>query len=103
MRDGHLNLLARLRKPNGRVILATDFVSSDTLPELKTVEDADAVIKLSRQAIERRNFFTGANPFSIREKLVELKHVAGPSDVDIASPWRWQFGGRCYLATALSY
>jgi len=103
VRDGHLNLMTSLCKTGGRRLLITDFVSSDTLPDLVSADDSASVLALARKAIESRNFFTGANPFSIREKLVELKQVSDHDAVEIAPPWRWQIGKRYYLVTALSY
>ena len=103
VRDGHLNLMTSLCKADGQRVLITDFVSSDTMPELASADDPESVLGLARHAIDSRNFFTGANAFSIREKLVELKQVTNQDAVEIAPPWRWQIGQRYYLVTALSY
>ena len=103
VRDGHLNLMTSLCKADGQRVLITDFVSSDTMPELASADDSESVLALARHAIDSRNFFTGANAFSIREKLVELKQVTNQDAVEIAPPWRWQIGQRYYLVTALSY
>lgn len=103
IRDGHLNLMASLCKAGGRRVLVTDFVSSDTMPELASADDPESVLALARHAIDSRNFFTGANAFSIREKLVELQHVTNHDAVEIVPPWRWQIGQRYYLVTAVSY
>lgn len=103
VRDGHLNLMTSLCKADGQRVLITDFVSSDTMPELASADDPESVLGLARHAIDSRNFFTGANAFSIREKLAELKQVTNQDAVEIAPPWRWQIGQRYYLVTALSY
>ena len=103
VRDGHLNLMTSLCKADGQRVLITDFVSSDTMPELASADDSESVLALARHAIDSRNFFTGANAFSIREKLVELNQVTNQDAVEIAPPWRWQIGQRYYLVTALSY
>ena len=103
VRDGHLNLMTSLCKADGQRVLVTDFVSSDTMPELASADDPESVLGLARHAIDSRNFFTGANAFSIREKLAELKQVTNQDAVEIAPPWRWQIGQRYYLVTALSY
>ena len=103
VRDGHLNLMTSLCKADGQRVLITDFVSSDTMPELASADDSESVLALARHAIDSRNFFTGANAFSIREKLAELKQVTNQDAVEIAPPWRWQIGQRYYLVTALSY
>ena len=61
IRDGHLRLLGELVAPGGVIVLITDFVSSNTLPELIDVEERD-LGRLCSSAINGGNFFTGANP-----------------------------------------
>ena len=58
MRDGHLKLMDNLIRPGGAGVLITDFVSSDTLPELATADTTESVLATARKAIDERNFFT---------------------------------------------
>ena len=104
VRDGHLKLMSRMLKPNGVGLLITDFVSSDTLPELKQAETKEEVLQLSQQAIEQKNFFTGTNPFSIKESLKRMLVETPSRPWTIEPPWRWQIGAdRFYLATAIGF
>ena len=104
MRDGHLKLMDNLIRPGGAGVLITDFVSSDTLPELATADTTESVLATARKAIDERNFFTGTNPWAIKDALAKLivEDPFGPWS--IAPPWRWQIGGeRSYLVTAISF
>ena len=104
IRDGHLKLMDNLIRPGGAGVLVTDFVSSDTLPELANADTAESVLAVARKAIDERNFFTGANPWAIKDALAKLivEDPFGPWS--IAPPWRWQIGGkRFYLVTAISF
>jgi hypothetical protein len=104
LRDGHLRLMTRLLKPRGKGLLVTDFVSSDTLPELTEAKTGEQVLEVSRAAIERRNFFTGTNPWAIKESLATMLAEVPSSPWSIAPPWRWQIGAeRFYLVTAIEF
>lgn len=104
IRDGHLKLLDNLICPGGAGVLVTDFVSSDTLPELATANTAESVLATARKAIDERNFFTGANPWAIKDALARLIVEDSFCPWSIAPPWRWQIGAeRFYLVTAISF
>ncbi|QDT02697.1 hypothetical protein K227x_10750 [Rubripirellula lacrimiformis] len=99
IRDGHLNLLARLTRPGGTIVLITDVVSSDTLPDLARVSPAQLPM-LVRTAIEARNFFTGLNAAVLMHRLspAVCDRIAGSQ---FHGPWRWQMGHRVYAVIAL--
>ena len=104
IRDGHLKLMSQLIRPAGVGVLVTDFVCSDTLPELNEATTDQAVLKLSRKAIENRNFFTGANPWAVKDSLAKM--IQEPPDLpwSIAPPWRWKIGPRrSFAVTAISF
>lgn len=104
LRDGHLKLMSRLVKPGGHGLLVSDFVSSDTLPELKDADTDEAVVALARKAIEQRNFFTGTNPWAIKDSLANMIVEDANATWTISPPWRWQIGdSRFYLVTALQF
>lgn len=103
LRDGHLKLMSKAIRPGGSGLLVTDFVSSDTLPEL---EDAsgESVLTIARQAIEDRNFFTGTLPWAIKDSLSKMLLESGDQPWEIHSPWKWQIGSdRSYLVTAIEF
>ena len=103
VRDGHLNLLVRLSKHPGRTILITDFVSSDTLPQLPQADDDEKLLAAARIAIDDRNFFTGTNPWAITAKLGPQLKPADQDSLEVSPPWRWQFGKRFYAVTAITF
>ena len=104
IRDGHVKLMADLIRPGGAGVLISDFVSSDTLPELAAADTPESVLTLARKAIDQRNFFTGTNPWAMRDALAKLI-VEDPFEPwNIAPPWRWQIGTkRSYLVTAINF
>jgi hypothetical protein len=102
VRRRHLQLLAELCAPGGTVVLVTDIVSSTTCPELPTISESELADFVGRQ-IQQHNFFTGVNPFVLRQ-LLETDTAVAPlvSDVRLSLPWRWQLGPRTYAVVALT-
>jgi len=103
VRDRHLRLLAELLAPGGRGVLVTDIVSSDTCPELMTLDESDLLVRL-RQWVARGNFFTGANPFVLAARFGQddwLKENV--TDVRLDQPWIWQIGPRAYVVCAITF
>ncbi len=95
VRDGHLAQLAALAGDRGKILLITDFVSSDTLPELRHVS-ADQLQSLVHQAVANRNFFTGLNPAVLLHRLQKDSVLVKPYPA-----WRWNLGPRCFAVCAL--
>ena len=103
IRHHHLRALLRLARPGGRVILVTDFVSSETLPQLASVS-ADQLPATIRDALENRNFFTGLNPGAIAQSLATEEQLAAlATNVQISEPWRWNLGTRVFAVAAISF
>jgi len=101
LRAQHLALLLELVRPGGTAVLVLDFVSSKTCPELPQVPEASLFDK-AVELISRRNFFTGVNPFVIRQ-LFESDPALAPlvDRVQMTVPWLWDFGPRVYLVCAM--
>jgi hypothetical protein len=101
IRLGHLRLLTELTAPGGEVILVTDVVSTDTLPEVATLAEAELPGLLSWLAREG-NVINGVNPAEIvsvlRRDPVLSRRVAG---LQALSPWRWNLHARVYLVWGL--
>jgi hypothetical protein len=97
IRDGHLRLLGELVAPGGIVVLITDFVSSDTLPELHSVDAID-LGRLCSTAINRGNFFTGVNPVVLAHWLKTRSF----EEVRLEKPWRWIMGNRVFAVSAIT-
>lgn len=100
VRDGHLNLIGRLILPDGQAVLITDFVSSDTLPSLRTVPE-DQLQQLLASEINQGNFFTGANPGVLMQRSADPAIVGSAATVKLHPPWRWQMGDRIYGVCAI--
>lgn len=100
IRDGHLQLLSELVAPGGVIVLVSDFVSSDTLPELFDVEE-QSLGRLCSSAINQGNFFTGANPVVLAHWF-KTRSRESFQEVRLATPWRWIMGNRVYALTAIT-
>jgi hypothetical protein len=96
----HLRTLAELTSDGGTMVALVDFVSSETLPQLRDVS-AGALPGLMQRALGEENFFTGMNPLAIGEMLsrppLDSYWVESPR---MLLPWRWNLGPRMYMVTA---
>jgi hypothetical protein len=94
VRQRHLQLLANHLRPGGKMLLVTDFVSSDTCPELLTL-DGHSVPSAAHSWLNAGNFFTGLNPAVVRQSLLDDPDIAPCwSDVRLHAPWRWRISAR---------
>ena len=100
IRDGHLQSLARLAKPSGLFTLITDFVSSETLPQMRDIDQAD-LEPLLIHAVNNRNFFTGMNPAVLQQKISAANNPLVESSVSHGI-WRWKMGPKCFAVTAMT-
>jgi hypothetical protein len=101
VRVHHLQTMVGLLRPGGRFVLVTDFVSSDTCPQL--AETAEAQLPgLAARLIAEHNFFTGVNPFVLRSLLSNDARLSGQLEqVQLIRPWLWTFPTRVYAVTAI--
>ncbi len=103
LRTAHLRLLCRLTAPGGRGMLATDFVSSVTLPELSAEAEPDWP-NLLAQILSRGNFFHGLNPLVLRSLFQSdpelAQHATG---AEFTGFWRWNQGSRIYAVCAIEF
>ena len=94
----HLRTVAELTAPGGTAVLFTDFVSSDTHPEL-----VDAPQTVMERVVREQGCFTGMNPLLIQRLLGEAplaSYWAEPPAM--SAPWVWDLGPRKYLVTAIT-
>jgi hypothetical protein len=102
LRDQHLRFLGRQLRAGGRALLAIDFVSSDTCPALLHMPEASTEA-LVASVLQERNFFTGTNPFAVRERLW-AQVIPSVTDIRLLKPWRWQMSTtRAFLVCALTF
>jgi len=103
IRVGHLRLLAGLLTMTGTALLISELASSEKVPELATLDEADLpsrVVALERQA----NVFGGLDRAALLEIMRGdpfLRRCVG--GIETSAPWRWKLHERLYLARALSF
>lgn len=102
LRRQHLRLMLEKCVPDGRAILFSEIVSSDTAPELLTTPESSLPPLLSRLLTEQ-NFFSGLHPGVILQQLTNDPVLSRlTADLQITAPWKWSFLHRTYAVTALS-
>ncbi len=90
VRSGHIRSLLGLARPGGRVLLVTEVVSSEVLPEISTVPENELPLSLHR-AIWKGDLFTGVSPAALVSWLVANRpYGARLSSPGVIGPWRWQ-------------
>ena len=103
VRRGHLVRMLQLLKPGGRGILISDLVSSETTPQLTSIDDA-SLPKLLAQALATGNFFSGLHPGVMLQDLGTAPGIASSVDSPImTAPWCWQMGPRTYAVYAITF
>lgn len=101
LRMGHLRRMLHQTQPGGRVLLITDVVSSDTVPELRTLSPEELPACLRTQ-LREGNCFAGCHPDRLRNDVQILAAATGLiSRLRIHDPWLWQMGPRCAAVYAL--
>jgi len=102
VRTRHLRQVVNLCRPGGHLVLVTDFVSSDTCPELATVADGQ-LPALAEQLVSSQNFFTGLNPFLLKHMFASDPWLTRRvRDARLSRPWRWHFPARFYAVCAIT-
>lgn len=100
LRQRHVEIMLSLLNFGGTGLLFTDFVSSESLPELYETADLKSTLQ---SAIAKNNFLHGLHPAmignvfnqeSIRPKIRTLK---------VTDPWRWVMPQRIYACFAIIF
>lgn len=100
VRTGHLRMMARLTTPGGHSLIASDFVSSATCPELARLDEQELPPLASKLAAER-NFFHGLNPVFFPQLFVSDPELRGLiAEVRQIGYWLWQQRARTYAVMA---
>lgn len=103
VRNRHLEIILELLNPGGVGLLVTDFVTTETAPELARLDE----LLLPRAAtmwIEERSFYAGANPFGIRD-YYNRSREPGPraENAQVKGPWRWDIGTKHLAVCAVTF
>jgi hypothetical protein len=103
VRNRHLEMMVELLNPGGAGVLITDFVATETAPELAQLDDSQ-VPAAAVTWINQRNFFTGANPYAIRERFQELRGARlAVEKVEVSPAWRWDIGAKQMAVSAVTF
>jgi hypothetical protein len=103
VRNRHLEIMIELLNPGGAGVLVTDFVATETAPELAYLDDTQ-IPAAAVNWINQRNFFTGTNPYAIRDYLHGLKNtVHAVEDVQVSPAWRWDIGAKQLAVSAITF
>jgi hypothetical protein len=100
VRNRHLDIIVEWLQPGGVGVLVTDFVSSESAPELARIEES-LLLQAASQWIAKGNFFTGANPWAIRDFYRNSRHSPLFKDVRVTEPWRWDIGAKQFAVAAV--
>jgi hypothetical protein len=93
---GHLNLLARLCRPGGNVLLVTDTVSSETYP-LEELWGEQPPLELLTYLEKTDNTFSGTGPAYVRRLLNREPLRPLFEAARLVEPWLWRLGEKVTL------
>jgi hypothetical protein len=104
VRDRHLEMILEMLNPDGVGVLVTDFAVAGATQELSPLAEL-ALTSSMGVAMKRSEFFTGTDPFEIRDFYSRGLCGPGPTarDVAIEGPWRWEVGGRVLGVCAVRF
>ena len=103
VRNRHLEMMVELLNPGGVGLLITDFVATETAPELAHIDDR-LVPAAAARWINERNFFTGANPYAIRDCFQNLNGAGRTvENVQVSPAWRWDMGAKQLAVSAVTF
>jgi hypothetical protein len=86
----HLNIMAASLKPGGRGALALDLVSSEKVPQLARITDAELPAAMDRFIASGKNF-RGIDPTAMMAALASIPTL---HQIEIHPPWLWHLGLR---------
>jgi hypothetical protein len=98
----HLRTLAALTTPGGATLLFTDFVSSDSQPDLLQAPP-HALPAIMETVLRRQQCFPGTNPSTICRLLNSPPLTSSwEQPITLSPPWVWNLGPRSYLVAAIA-
>lgn len=100
-RRAHMDLMWKLAGQEGSLVLISDFVATDTAPELRHLS-SDQLGEKMFKLIRNGNFFSGLNPQILESELASHSRVkTGKAHLRVHPPWLWHlYDSRAYLVVA---
>ncbi len=99
VRNRHIEQIAELLVSGGKGVLISDFVASETAPELATLKTSQ-LLAAAQNWIRQNNFFTGCNPNAIHQFLADSSKRLEIVGVTMKGPWRWDIGTKMFAVFA---
>ena len=99
-RLAHIRFLIDSLNDGGTGILFSDFVSSESLPELVQTTDLQRTVG---EAIATRNFLHGLNPAMVAKVFDQSEIRSKLTGIKVTDPWRWVTGDRVYACFAIIF
>ena len=94
IRKRHVEIMLDILEPGGTGVLITDFVSSESLPELFSVPTKD-LQSLLQKAIQEKNYLHGLNPKMVAAVFHDSSVSERITSLKVSIPWRWQRVTKC--------
>jgi hypothetical protein len=102
VRKKHVLDLLSMTEDGGAALLVTDFVSSETVPDLVAYPEA-RLAELVPALVRQRNHFLGLSPEMLDELITSDAMIAAlASMLGRRRLWRWDWVERAYLVVAYS-
>jgi hypothetical protein len=95
----HIQTMFSALAPGGQGILISDFVSSDSLPELLQTKNLGQTLK---DAIANKNFLHGCNPAAITSTF-QTDCGSQLGSLRVSNPWLWKLPERTYACFAIEF
>lgn len=100
VRKRHIELMLDCLSPGGIGLLVTDFVSSETLPE---IEKTTNLVGVLQQGLVDGNFMHGLNPRMIHATFSVPSIQEQTESLQITNPWRWPTSARVYACLGIRF
>ncbi len=100
LRQRHVEIILSLLNSGGIGLLITDFVSSESLPELYEATDLKYTLQ---SAIANENVLLGLNPATIGNLFNHERIKPDIKTLRITDPWRWVMPQRIYACFAIIF
>jgi hypothetical protein len=106
IRELHVRQLISALRPGGTGILVVDFVSSDTVPNLRLIpeDDTGGIGVVAKLCEGEGNYFHGTQRRAVQDMLSSQAFSPLVEDVRFIDPWKWTLSEtKSYLVYAVQF